>query len=77
VRITDETHDRLVTLAGATGRRMYAIVDEAVAAYEINAFWESFNAGYERLADDAEQWAEIQAERTGEAPTLAGDLAEE
>lgn len=74
VRITDETHERLVTLAGASGRRMHAIVEEAVAAYEANSFWDSFDAGYDRLADNAEQWAEVQADRTGEAPTLADGL---
>lgn len=74
VRISDETHERLVTLAEATGRRMHAIVGEAVAAYEANAFWDSFDAGYERLADNDEQWAEIEAERTGEAATLTDDL---
>lgn len=74
VRITDATHERLVTIAGATGRRMHAIVEEAVAAYEANAFWDSFDAGYGRLADNPEQWAGIQAERTGEAPTLPDDL---
>lgn len=71
VRVSDQTHERLVTLAGATGRRIHAIVDDAVAAYEANVFWEAFHAGYERLAEDSEQWAEVQAERTGEAPALA------
>ena len=55
---------------------MHTIVEEAVAAYEANAFWDSFDAGYGHLADNPEQWAEIQAERAGEAPTLADDLAE-
>lgn len=53
---------------------MHAIVEEAVAAYEANSFWDSFDAGYDRLADNAEQWAEVQADRTGEAPTLADGL---
>lgn len=53
---------------------MHAIVEEAVAAYEANAFWDTFDAGYGRLADNPEQWAEIQAQRTGEAPTLPDDL---
>lgn len=74
VRITDETHERLVALAGATGRRMHAIVEEAVAAYEANAFWDSFDDGYDRLAEDAEQWAQVEAERAGEAPALADDV---
>lgn len=71
VRVSNETHERLVTLADATGRRIYTIVEDAVAAYEANAFWEAFNAGYERLAEDPEQWAEVQAERAGEASALA------
>jgi len=74
VRINDATHERLVALAGSTGRAMQTIVEEALAAYEANAFWDSFDAGYDRLANDPEQWAEIQAERTGEAPTLPDDI---
>lgn len=71
VRVNDETHERLVALADTTGRRMNTIVEEAVAAYEADAFWEAFRAGYERLAEDSEQWAAVQAERTGEAAALA------
>lgn len=53
---------------------MHAIVEDAVVAYQANAFWDSFDAGYNRLADNAEQWSEIKAERAGEALTLADDL---
>lgn len=53
---------------------MHAIVEDAVAAYEANTFWDSFDAGYDRLADNDEQWAKIKAERSAEAPTLADDL---
>lgn len=74
MRISDETHQRLVMLSGATGRRMHAIVHDAVAAYESNAFWETFGAAYDRIADDGEQWAEIEAERIGEAPALGDDI---
>lgn len=74
VRISDQTHQRLVTLAATSGRRMQAILDDAVASYEANAFWDSFDAGYERLADDAGQWAGIEAERAGEAAALADGL---
>lgn len=74
MRVSDETHERLVTLAGATGRHMHTIIEDAIAAYEANAFWEAFTAGYDRLADDPERWAQVQVERTGEAPTLADDL---
>ena len=74
VRVSNETHERLVSLAELTGRRMQAILEEAVAAYEANAFWDEFNAGYERLVEKPNQWAEVQAERTGEAPTLVDDV---
>lgn len=74
VRINDETHERLVALASASGRRMQAILEQAVADYEANSFWESFSTGYDRLGDDADQWAEIEAERTGEQSALADDI---
>lgn len=74
VRISDETHQRLVTLAASTGRRLHTIVEEAVAAYETNAFWSSFNNGYDSLAGDSPQWEEIMAERAGEASALVDDL---
>ena len=74
VRVNDETHERLAALADTTGRRMNTIVEEAVAAYEADAFWEAFHAGYDRLAENSEQWTEIETERTGEAPALADQL---
>lgn len=71
VRVSNETHERLLTLADTTGHRLQEVVEEAVAAYETNAFWEAFDAGYERLAADPGQWAEVQAERADEAAVLA------
>lgn len=75
VRVSDETHRRLIALADVTGRRIQAIVEEAVVAYEANAFWDEFNTGYERLADDPDHWAKVLAERTGKAPTLADHVS--
>ena len=49
---------------------MQTIVDDAVAAYGRALFWETFDAGYAALADDSDRWAEVQAERAGEEPTL-------
>ncbi|MBN9608532.1 MAG: hypothetical protein BGO26_19140 [Actinobacteria bacterium 69-20] len=74
MRVSEETHERLVTLADATGRRIQTIVEDAVVAYEADVFWTAFDSGYQRLADDPEQWAEVQAERAGEAPALADHL---
>lgn len=53
---------------------MQAILDEAVAAYEEEEFWRAFTAGYDRLADDPEAWAEVTAERKGEASALSDGL---
>lgn len=67
-------HNRLVTLADATGQSIQTIVGEAIAAYEADLFWTAFDAGYERLATDPKQWAEVQAERSGEAHALTDHL---
>lgn len=53
---------------------MQVIVDDAVAAYEANEFWDSFEAGYDRLAADPERWADVEGERAAEAATLVDDL---
>lgn len=39
VRVGNETHERLLTLADATGYRIQEVVEAAVTAYEANAFW--------------------------------------
>lgn len=74
MRVSDETHARLVALAAATGRRMQTVVDDAVAAYETNEFWRSFADGYNRLADDPTEWAAVSAERGAEASALHDGL---
>jgi predicted DNA-binding protein len=80
VRISEETHARLAALSAATGQRMQTIVDEAIAAYETNDFWQAFDAGYDALANNAnnnnnpDSWDEVAAEREGEAPSLTDDL---
>ena len=50
--------------------QMQAVVDEALIAYERALFWESFEAAYARLADHADEWNEIVAERRGEEQAL-------
>jgi hypothetical protein len=74
VRVSDQTHERLAALAAASGERMQTIVENAVAAYEAGAFWNAFTTGYDQLADDPEQWREIEAERSNEAPALSDSL---
>jgi predicted transcriptional regulator len=70
LRVSEQTHRRVAELARATGRQMQAIVEEAVSRYERALFWELFESGYERLAEDEASWSEVQRERRGEAPAL-------
>jgi predicted transcriptional regulator len=74
VRVSDETHARLAALSAATGRRMQAIVDDAIAAYEASEFWKAFTDRYGELTGDPQRWAEVQDEREHEAPALTDDL---
>lgn len=57
-------------MAKATGMRMQAVVEEAVAEYERKVFWERTNARYAELRGDREEWAGISGEREGESDTL-------
>ena len=74
VRVSDETHVRLAALSAATGRRMQAIIDDAIAAYDANQFWQAFTDGYDEIADDPQRRAEAQDEREREAPALTDDV---
>jgi predicted transcriptional regulator len=74
VRVSTETHARLAAISAATGRRMQVIVDDAIAAYESTEFWRALAAGYDALAADSTNWAQLQAERDSEASALADDL---
>lgn len=76
VRVSDETHERLVALARASGQHIQAVVEGAVAAYEADAFWSAFDAGYSRLAADKDQWAQMKSEQEGEAHALADGIDE-
>jgi predicted transcriptional regulator len=70
LRVSEETRQRVADLAAATGRQMQAVVEDAVLAYERSIFWDSFDQGYQRLAEDNAQWAEVQNERAAEASAL-------
>ncbi len=71
IRVSAETRLLALDLAQRTGSQMQAVVAAALDAYEKSLFWEAFEHGYEHLADNAEEWAAVQAERAGEAPALA------
>ena len=74
IRVSEQTRRRAAALAESTGMQMQAVVDEALIAYERALFWESFEAAYARLADDAGEWDDIVAERRGEEQALVDGL---
>ena len=67
IRVEDGTKRRVRALAEATGKKMQAVVEEAVAEYERKVFWERTNARYAELREDREEWARILAEREVES----------
>jgi predicted transcriptional regulator len=70
IRVEDATKRRVRALAEATGMKMQAVVEAAVAEYERKVFWERTNARYAELRGDREEWAKISDERDGESGAL-------
>lgn len=75
IRVSEETRDRLASLADATGRPMTRVLDEAVDALERKIFFDTFNRRYEELRNDSGAWAEIEQERRAEEGAV-GDISE-
>lgn len=74
IRVSEATRQRAADLAASTGQQMQVVVEEALVAYECALFWQSFEDGYRRLADDPDAWREVGAERRGEEPALRDGL---
>lgn len=70
IRVSEETRDRLASLAGATGRPMTSILDDAVEALERKMFFDRLNRRYQELRDDSAAWSEIEQERRVEEGAL-------
>ena len=66
MRVSEETHDRLASLANALGRPMTKVLDDAVEALERKVFFDTFNQRYQKLREDPEAWADIEQERRAE-----------
>jgi hypothetical protein len=49
---------------------MTELLDEAAEALERRLFFDQFSSRYAELRNDRESWAEIEAERVGENPSL-------
>lgn len=75
IRVSEETRDRLASLATATGRPMTRVLDDAVEALERKVFFDRFNRRYRELRDDSAAWSEIEQERGVEEGAL-GDVSE-
>jgi predicted transcriptional regulator len=70
IRVSEETRDRLASLANATGRPMTSVLDDAVEALERKMFFDRFNRRYQELRDDSAAWSEIEQERRAEEGAL-------
>jgi predicted transcriptional regulator len=70
IRVSEQTRDRFAKLAGATGRPMTQLLDEAADALERRVFFDQFALRYSELREDTEAWAEIEAERRVESSAV-------
>lgn len=70
IRVSEETRDRLASLATTTGQPMTRVLDDAVEALERKMFFDSFNRRYQELRDDSAAWAEVEQERRTEEGAL-------
>jgi predicted transcriptional regulator len=75
IRVSEETRDRLASLADATGRPMTRVLDDAVEALERKMFFDAFNRRYQELREDPVTWYAIEEERQREEGAL-GDISE-
>ena len=70
IRVSEPTRDRFASIAKATGRPMSQLLDEAADALERRMFFDRLSAGYDRLRQSPDAWAEVQAERNAERGVL-------
>jgi predicted transcriptional regulator len=75
IRVSEETRDRLASLADATGRPMTRVLDDAVEALERKMFFDAFNRRYQELREEPVTWYAIEEERQREEGAL-GDISE-
>lgn len=70
IRVSERTRDRFARLADATGRPMTQLLDEAADALERRLFFQQLSGRYDELRSDPITWADIEAERSAESPSL-------
>jgi hypothetical protein len=77
VRISDQTHDVLRSLAGLEGQTMQAVLDKAIECYRRSRFWDELEMAVTALRKDHSAWNEELAERHAWEATLADGLGNE
>jgi predicted DNA-binding protein len=63
IRISPRSKEVLRTLAKQEGKRMQAVLDEAIEYYRRDRFLDDVNAAFANLRSDPKAWKEEQAER--------------
>lgn len=63
VRISQETHETLRSLAAELGESMQTVVEKAIQQYQRRRFLEGLDQDFKRLKQDPQAWQEEQEER--------------
>ena len=74
LRVSTELHQRIANLAKTRGERLQDIIGQAIALMEREQFWDDVDASWDRIRNDSEQWAGVQAERAVWDRTLKDGL---
>ncbi len=77
VRISEEAHEAVRSLADREGQSMQAILDKAVHLYRRARFWDELEIAARDLRQDRAAWGEELEERRAWEATLADDLGPE
>jgi hypothetical protein len=77
IRVSEQTHRKLVLLSREADTPMTDLVDQAVELLRRERILREANAQYAALREDEEAWAELQAERTVWEGTLDDGLPRE
>lgn len=74
IRVEKQTHQRLSDLSVSQHRPMAKIVEDAIAIYEKELFWEAMEEGYAQLNANPEDRAAFDAEVSAWDSTLNDGL---
>lgn len=75
IRVDEQTRNRIAALATETNQSMTSVVEQALASFERQRFFEAFDDGYQKLRDDSPAWNEIERERNFEAGVLSEEVS--